>query len=270
MFFRDDEYPAAEGVRLEGFPRYREVLERDWKHLFLVGLITLAGLVPAGLGIAYAVMSSSVLVLIAACAAGGLIAGPAVSGMVDCVFRGLRDCLDDWWISYKRQFKQNWKSSLLPGIVFTMFIGFAVFMGMMMFAWSQTMPTLGTIAVYLFSIVLAIMFFSVYWPQLVLFKQSTRIRLKNCLLFFIMYFWRTLGVSALQTFWWIAAALFMPWTAFLVPFLSVWFIMYVSFFLLYPKLNEAFEIEKQIAEQFPGQMDELEYMETESDNEENK
>jgi hypothetical protein len=46
----------------------------------------------------------------------------------------------------------------------------------------------------------------------------------------------------------------MPWTAFVVPFLGVWYILYVSLFLLYDKLDYAFKIEEQIAERFPEQV----------------
>ncbi len=250
MFFHEDEHPAAEGVRLTGFLRYREILERDFKQFFIVDLLTLAGFIPLGAGIAFAVMTSSVLVLIASCVIGGVFAGPAVSGMVDLIFRRLRDCMDDWWYCYKLQWKQNWKCSIVPGIVFSLFVGFAVFMGIMMYLWSDTAPTPGTLAIYFFSIIIAVMFFSVYWPQLVLFNQSVVIRLKNCILFFIKYFWRTLGVAVLQTVWWAVTALFMPWTAFVVPFLGVWFIMFVSFFFLYPKLDKAFSIEIQTAGHF--------------------
>lgn len=241
--------------RKEGFDRYREVLGRNWKSFFMVHFLTLAGLIPLGAGIALSVMFSSVPVLAAACVIGGIFAGPALSGMTDCIFRALRDCRDDWWASYKRQFRQNFAGSILPGIVFSLFIGFAVFMGMMMYVWSESAPSAGTTALFIFSFVLASMLFSVFFPQLVLFKQSLFLRLKNCLLFFIKYFWRTIGAAVLQTVWWLIGVLFMPWTAFLVPILGVWYIMFLSFFILYKPLNEAFSIEKSIEESFPGQIE---------------
>ncbi len=48
--------------------------------------------------------------------------------------------------------------------------------------------------------------------------------------------------------------------------------MYLSFFMLYKKLDEAFLIENRIAEEFPGQMDELGFTEfdTEDINDTNK
>ncbi len=251
----EKENAAQTQLRKVGFDRYREVLEHNWKNFFFVHLLTLAGLIPLVIGIAFSVMSSSVLLLIIACVIGGIFAGPAISGMTDCIFRALRDCRDDWWVSYKRQFRQNFKCSVIPGIIFSLFVGFAVFMGIMMYFWSETVPSAGTAALFVLSLVIAAMLFSVYFPQLVLFNQNAFIRLKNCLLFCIKYFWRVLGSAVLQTVWWIAAALFMPWTAFLVPLIGVWYIMFLGFFILYRPLNNAFNIEKSIEEQFPGQIE---------------
>ena len=87
LFFPDEKnyFPEERPV---GFPRYKQVLERDWKRFFLVDLLTLGSLIPFGLGMGYAVLSSSVLVLIPTCILGGLIAGPGIAGMYDIILRG--------------------------------------------------------------------------------------------------------------------------------------------------------------------------------------
>ena len=95
---------------------------------------------------------------------------------------------------------------------------------------------------------LSLMIFSVWWPQVVLFDQKPGIQLKNCMLFCIRYFWKTVKAAALQLFFWIFLALMHPWSAFAVPFLGVWYIWYVVNFLLYDQLDEAFRIEEQIEE----------------------
>ena len=53
---------------------------------------------------------------------------------------------------------------------------------------------------------------------------------------------------------WLVMALFLPWSAYVVPFLGVWYILYVANFLLYDRLNEAFRIEEQINRNFPEQI----------------
>lgn len=252
IFFPDEPnyFPNERPV---GFKRYAQVLERDWKRFFLVDLLTLASLIPFAAGVVMAVLTSSLLVLIPACVIGGTIAGPGLACMYDCILRSLRDNQDDWWHNYKKAFKQNLGASLVPGIVLCLFLGFVVFAGAMMW-WSELPITAGTVAIMLASTLIVTMVYSIWWPQIVLFSQRPSLQLKNCALFVIQYFWRTLGVAALQLIWWIIIGLFMPWTAFIIPFLGVWYILYVSQFFLYDKLNYAFRIEEQIAQSFPEQI----------------
>lgn len=252
LFFPDEPNYFPD-VRPVGFARYKQVLERDWKRFFLVNLLTLGSLIPLGFGLGYAVLSSSVLVLIPVCILGGLVAGPGIAGMYDMILRGLRDNVDDWWHSYKKAMRQNWKAALLPGVIMCLFLGFLIFACAMLW-WSTAPITFGTVAILAASVMICTMIFSVWWPQIVLFDQRPGIQIKNCILFCIRYFWRTAGVAALQTVWWIAMVLFLPWSAFLVPVLGVWYILYLSCFLLYDQLDNAFRIEEQIGEAFPEQI----------------
>lgn len=252
LFFPDEPnyFPDQRPV---GFKRYAQVLERDWKRFFLVDLLTLATLIPFAAGVIVSVLTSSLLVLIPSCIFGGVIAGPGIACMYDCILRSLRDNTDDWWYNYKKAFRQNLGASMLPGVILCLFLGFVVFACALLW-WSVLPISAGTVAILLFSVLIVTMVFTVWWPQIVLFNQRPMIQLKNCLLFIIQYFWRTFSVAALQVLWWVIMALFMPWTAFVVPFLGVWYILYVSVFFLYEKLDYAFRIEEQIAEIFPEQV----------------
>lgn len=244
--------PNGTGRRQTGLARYRELLDRDFKRFFIAGLFTLAGLLPFAAGVLYAILSTSVLVLIPACVIGGIFAGPALSCMYDAVYRSLRDNTGKVTKNYKRALRQNWKHSILPGIFFCLPLGFYLFM-LMLFWWATQRPSLGTILLYLFSILMFTMFFSLYFPQLVLFEQPWKQSVRNCLLFMIRYFGRTLGCAFLQVLYWAVVILFLPWSAILMPFLGVWFILFTANFLLYPTLNEVFQIEDQIAQAFPEQ-----------------
>ena len=100
IFFPDEPnyFPDRRPV---GFKRYAQVLERDWKRFFLVDLLTLASLIPLAAAIVLSVMTSSLLILIPGCIFGGVIAGPGLACMYDCILRSLRDNQDDWWGNYK-------------------------------------------------------------------------------------------------------------------------------------------------------------------------
>ena len=94
------------------------------------------------------------------------------------------------------------------------------------------------------ALLLALVLNSLYWPQLALFRQKAGIRLRNCLLFCIQHFWRVMGVGLLQMVYWAVLVLFAPWTLLLLPVTGVWYILFLSQFLLYDQMNDVFHIEE--------------------------
>lgn len=249
--FRLDLRPGN-GRRLTGGARYRELLGRDLLRFLIVNLLTLLGLLPLTVGIAYAILSSSILFLLPACIVGGLIAGPAMACMHDTILRSLRDAPGKTAENYKRALRQNWRQSLIPGIVFSLMLGFYAFMIMLLW-WSETPPGFGTIALLSFGMLLFFMFFSIYWQLLALFDQPQHKRILNCLLFIAKFFWKVFFCAVQQIAYWAVLILFMPLSLILLPFTGVWFILFTANFKLYDTMNETFEIEKQIAEAFPEQ-----------------
>lgn len=82
--------------RLVGIDRYQDVLGRNWKRFFLTGLLTVLGCLPLAAGVGYAILSSSVLVLLPAGILGGAIAGPFLACLYDSILRALRDAPGTW------------------------------------------------------------------------------------------------------------------------------------------------------------------------------
>lgn len=230
--------------RQTGFNRYKQLLGRHFGDWFKLNALTILGLLPLAAGILFAIAASSILVLIPCSLVGGMIFGPFLSGMYDSLLRALRDEPMPWWMSYKKSWKQNFLGSLVPGALLGLMVGFFCFMGMMLW-WAQTPPSPGTILLFLFSALLTVVIAQLYWPQLVLFRQSPGVRLRNILLFTIQYFWRVMGVGLLQLAYWGICILFTPWTLLILPIAGIWYILFLSQFLLYERLNQAFQIEEQ-------------------------
>lgn len=249
--FRLDLRPGN-GRRLTGGARYRELLGRDLLRFLIVNLLTLLGFLPLVAGVACAILSSSILILIPACIVGGMIAGPAIACMHDTILRSLRDAPGRLMENYRRALRQNWRQALVPGIVLSLMLGFYAFMIMLLW-WAETSPGFGTIALLVFGMMLFFMFFSVYWQLLVLFYQPQRQRILNCLLFIIKFFWKVFFCALQQMLYWTVIFLFMPLSLILLPFAGIWFILFTADFKLYDTMNEMFEIEKQIAKAFPEQ-----------------
>ena len=234
-----------ESVRQTGFNRYKQMLSLHFGKWFKVNLLTTLGILPLAAGVVFSILSTSVLVLIPCSILGGMVFGPFLSGMYDAILRGLRDDPRPWKDNYKRSWKQNWKSSLLPGAILGLLIGMYAFMGMLLW-WSSAAPSLGTIALYLVSVLVLLLVVTLYWPQMVLFEQSGLNRMRNIVLFTAKYLWRVLGVSVLQLLYWAIYLLFAPWTLLLIPFLGIWYIVFLSQFLIYDQLNEELQIESSI------------------------
>jgi len=246
LLFPEDPH-ADESAPKEGFDRYRQLLSVRFWTWWKTNLLTLIGFAPLAAGIFYAVASRSLLVLLPCSLLGGAIAGPFLAGMYDALLRGFRNDPRPWWDCYRLAWKQNWKSSLIPGALLGLFLGVFVFMAMLFWV-AELPPSIGTVVVYLFAFMVVMIVNSLYWPQLVLFRQKASIRLKNCLLFCIKYFWRTLGTGLLQLVYWALFVLFAPWTLLLLPLLGVWYILFLSQFVIYEQMREAFGIESWAAE----------------------
>jgi len=241
LFVADDPHYDP-SVRQTGFNRYRQLLGDRFGAWWKINLLTLLGFAPLAAGIFYAVNASSILVLIPCSLAGGLIAGPFLSGLYDAILRGMRDDFQNWWKAYRRAWRQNWRGSLVPGALFGLMLGLFAFMGML-FWWAQTPPTGGTVAVYFSAMLLTLILQTLYWPQLVLFEQKPVVRLRNCVLFCIRYFWHVLGAGLMQLAYWAVYVLFAPWTLILLPIIGIWYILFLTLHLLYRDMNEAFHIE---------------------------
>ncbi len=266
IFFPDDTKRFMPGRKM-GFEFYKEVLEGNYKEFFIVGFINLIFLLPYIAGMAYAVLSSSMLIAFASGIIGGMICGPALSCMYDLILRRLRDDKADWWVCFKRSMKQNWKASLLPSIVEHVFLSFLIFSGALMY-WAKAPISYGTLALLALASVFMTLILLLWWSQTVLFSQRPSIQIKNAVLFILYYPWRSLLTALLVLVWWLVFFLFLPWTAFLVPVLSIWYILFVALFLIYRRMDDEFEIEDQIRKKYPGVLPKIYEDEEENDEEE--
>ena len=235
-------------ARPVGFLWYKELLGDNYGRFLKLNMLTLAGMLPFGFGILFAVSASSVVVLIPACVLGGMIFGPFLSGLYDGLYRAFRYDPTPWWDAYVRSWKQNFLGSLIPGAILGLLLGMTIFAGLMMFWWAVISPSPATVLLYIFSFLLMLMISTLYWPQLVLFRQSAGIRLRNAMMFCIQYFWRMLGVCVLQAVYWLIYVLFAPWTLVVLPFIGIWYIVFLSQFFIYDQLDEALSIEDSFRE----------------------
>lgn len=243
----------ASGKRLQGNARFHELLGRDTIRFMKVNLMTLLGFAPYAAALVISVLTSSILVLIPACMLSGILAGPALSCMYDCVFRSLRDAPGRIWENYKKAWKQNFKASVLPGMLFCTISGLYCFV-LAMFSWARFSQTAGTYIAYFVGLMVFSLIFTILWPLITLFDQKPSDQVRNIILFAARYLWKVLLCAFLNAVYWMIMVLFLPWSVFLLPLIGFWFIVFLTSFILYGPLNEAFGIEDAISESFPDQV----------------
>lgn len=243
LFVHEDAHYDPD-VRQVGFNRYKQLLSLHASSWIKLNLLTVAGALPLAAGIGYAILSSSILVLIPLSILGGMIWGPFLAGLYDGILRGLRDAPESWWAAWRKSWRQNGRESLLPGAVLGLLVGMYAFMAAL-FWWSPAPQTPGTIALHLFSGALFLLLNTLCWPQLVLFRQTALNRMRNIILFTAKYFWRMAGVTLLQLVYILIYVLLAPWALLLVPFLGLWYITFLSQLLIYEQMNEELGIEEK-------------------------
>lgn len=242
-------------VRQVGFNRYKQLLSRYAASWIKLNLLTVAGAFPLAAGIGYAILSSSILVQIPLSILGGMIWGPFLAGLYDGILRGLRDAPEHWWKAWRKSWRQNGRESLLPGAILGLLIGMYAFMGAL-FWWSEAPQTPGTVALYLFSGAMFLLLNTLYWPQLVLFRQTALNRMRNIILFTAKYFWRMAGITLLQLVYILIYVFLAPWTLLLIPLLGLWYMTFLSQFLIYGQMDQELGIEEKFqasyAQSLPG------------------
>lgn len=247
LFSVFDERPGP-GVRPDeprkrGFARWREVIGRDLWKFWRAGMTMMVASLPYLLGMYFAIITHAVLILLAACVIGGLIAGPFFCGLVDTILRSLRDEPGFLELGWRRAMKQNWKDSLFPGALCCTLYGVQVF----------TVYHLDTGSVGLSDLLLLVIgffvttgFFIWFWPQIALLDAPLPAKLKNAVLFAFTQPLRTLGGALFCLFYLTAMLLFAPYSFAVFLFTGFWLPLSVALLAMYQPMEKAFHLEDSI------------------------
>ena len=190
-------------------------------------------------------MGSLPLCLLAACCAGWLV-GPALTGLYDTILRALRDEPGFWWHTYKRVWKQNFKSSLLPGSIFTALwalIGYAAFVLTQMTDVSASFAL-----VLLLDIVILLTLGSYFWMQNALFDSSISKKLSNCVRMSLGFLPQTALSAAFQLGYWLLMAFLIPRCAFVFLLTGLWVPNLLAMMAVYTPIEKSLHLEALIQE----------------------
>ena len=233
MLFGREYMPEGAGVapdapRKKGAARFWEILSRDLDGIFLSGALTMLACAPA------AILAGIALWLV----------GPALTCLYDTILRALRDEPGFWWHTYKRVWKQSFKSSLVPGAVFTLLwtlVAYAAFVLPQM-----TTVSAGFALVLVLDMVLLLTLGSYYWMQNALFDAPVSKKLSNCVRMLLGFLPRTALSAVFQLGYWLLMAVVIPRCAFIFLLTGLWLPNLLAMLAVYAPVEKSLHLEEQI------------------------
>lgn len=235
--------PEEELPRKAGISRLWETLSRDFWDLFRAGLLALLGCVPFLLGLLYGISTHALIYAPVTGLLGGAVAGPGLCGLADTVLRGLRDEPGFWWHTYRRVWVRNAKACLLPGAVGGLLLSTQVFL--LFHAGALGLST--AMGAGLAAGILLVLAVSLYlWPQMALMELSFPQLVKNSALLFLGQLPRSIAALAIVAAYLFLAVRFYLFAVPVLPFTNLWAPVLPALFLIYPGINENFQIEDQL------------------------
>ena len=234
--------------RKTGVGRFFELVGRDMNGMFLANLLACLGFASVICLVYIGFLMNSLLVMVVSAAVGGILAGPVLAGMYDTVLRALRDEPGYWWTTYRRAFRQNFKASILPGIVYCVIVTlqiFVVYFCFSMLAQGVNVDTGMWVAAVL-NLVVFHMLFAYMWPQVVLLDQPFRQTLANSVRCMLAFLPHALAASIIQIVFWGLVILCMPLGILLMIVFGFWFTCELCCQIVSGDLERVFHIEEQI------------------------
>ncbi len=253
LFPSADDFKAGHGIqkdapRKTGVGRFFELLGRDMNGMFLANLLACLGFLPVICLVYIGFLMNNLPVMLVSAAVGGILAGPTLAGVYDTVLRALRDEPGYWWTTYRRAFRQNFKASILPGVLYCVVVTVQIFMVYFCFNMLAQGVNVGTgvwVATVL-NLVIFHMMFAYMWPQVVLLEQPLRQTLANSVRCMLAFLPHALAAAIVQVVFWGIVILCMPLGLLLMVVFGFWFSCEVSCQIVSGDLERVFHIEEKI------------------------
>ena len=241
-----DDLPQPNGDdRKVGPFRFFELMDRSGWMFVWAGFLSLITLLPFIGSVALAWQNRSLLVLLIGGMLGGGLAAPFLCGLIDVLLCCLRDEPHFLWHRYRTSIGRNWKASLPFGILYGAVFAIQLFT-LLHLPYSDS--GLGLLICQVVSMIVSTSLLLHSIPQIVLMKLSAAAVLKNSVLMSIRYFPKTLLAVLIQGIYWAAVVLFFPMSSIVILFTSLWLPTLLDLTVLYPSLDEAFQIEERLHE----------------------
>ena len=241
-----------EETRATGLKRVWEVLSRDYIRFITAGLFNVITMIPLGFLLGFAQATHSILISVLAGIIGGAAAGPCFYGLCDALMRGLRNDYTAWWEQYRTTMRDNWRSTLLPGAFWGTIFSLEFFILLHVDVLDGGLLLLISLFV---SIAVFTGIFIWFVSQHVLIHLGFAGLLKNSFLLFFRFFPKTAEVTAAALFYLGLLFRLFPASVFLLLTAGFWLPLLCIFLIIYPSLDQVFNIETTLQKRKHGSVD---------------
>ena len=209
---------SPDAPRKKGPARFFEILGRDLMSFYLAGLLALVSALPFVFGVWFAVDTHSLVPLLLAGVLGGMIAAPQLCGLLDTILRSLRDEPGGLLLAMQifTVFHYDVSAGVVPGALLAVGLFLLLGLGEFLFA------------------------------QVVLLDLPFAGLVKNSLFLFLGYLPRAALGVVWQFVYWSIILLLWPISGFAMVLTGLWLPAVLTMQAIYPVLNKAFDLERQI------------------------
>ena len=249
LFFGDYNRPGPgidpDAGRTTGIARIWEMISRDYVSFWLAGILNVLTSLPLIFLIAYAFMTHSILIAVIGGAFGGVIAAPCFYGLADTLLRSLRDEPGYWWNRYSKALRNNWKKTMVPGLICGIIVSLQQFilihlltlkMGLGMFI-CQMISMLVFLGIFLWAL-----------AQHALLELTFGALLKNSVILAVRYIGKTIRAAGIALLYILMMLMMFPGSVFLLVTAGFWLPLLCCFQIIYPSVDKTFNIEKELAD----------------------
>lgn len=242
----DKDEPRKKGIR-----RFFELIGRESGNLVKLSLIYQGFLLlPQILFLLFIYLGSAgpglmSLLLLALFLGAAVVIGPATTARVYCLAKMLMDIPAFLWCDFWKAFKENFRSTAIPGIVYTSILAAQAYM---VFAVIQSIESVNYMFLVsiLVSIVLVSMLTPYYFLQAAYLEQSQGVRLKNTVFLSFGHLRRSLIVAVVDIVFW-GSCFFLQELAFLPAVLIGYSLSaLIRLMCIWPPVDSIFSIEKTL------------------------
>lgn len=262
-FFKKDYNKPGPGVpknapRKKGIPRFFELIGRDSGNMVKINWLVILCELPSTLLFAFAMFSGflieggffvMVISLVLALAA-SLLVGPARTTEAFLLTKMMRDDPGYVWATFKEKFKENFKSTALPGMLFSAISGAQIFTILTVIIGKQQLGPVW-IGFFLLSVLIVTMAVPYFYVQASYLDMKTGTALKNSLLMALGFLPRSFAGAAISG----VLVLGQAFLCFLVPiaiiipiFIGQVIPVLINLMWIWPPIDKTFSIEKTLKE----------------------